>query len=365
MRMPLVGLLAALAAPLLACDGGASGGGSSTQDTAAGPDADAHSADGAALDGGGDAGAADAADVAADVAPGDAGTADAGPGDAGSGDAGAPDAGPGDVATADAGPGDVATADAGPGGPIEATPGLRCAPATRIGVVQILSFDGGPLDASAAVNDAPPVLGAPPAASDEACTYYVAEVPGFCDGCPPGTTCDAAGECKAQPAAVPVTLVIAAGGETQTFTPGEGGSTWGAVTLPGSAFSIEASWAGVTIHLGETAYPAPLQGVEGVLHGGLDQPTGLDLSWDPPADPGVVFTRIPINHHAAGPTATECAVPASAGSLHVDGSMLEPLAVVTGLEFQGIEHVRFAAAETPAGCVELRLSSQSYPNLTY
>jgi hypothetical protein len=58
-------------------------------------------------------------------------------------------------------------------------------------------------------------------------------------------------------------------------------------------------------------------------------------------------------------------VPASAGALHVDGSMLLPLAVATGLEFQGMDHVRFAAAETPAGCVEIRMMVSHYPNLSY
>jgi hypothetical protein len=36
--------------------------------------------------------------------------------------------------------------------------------------------------------------------------------------------------------------------------------------------------------------------------------------------------------------------------------MLLPLAVDTGLEWQGMEHARFAAAETPSGCVEIRYS---------
>jgi hypothetical protein len=34
--------------------------------------------------------------------------------------------------------------------------------------------------------------------------------------------------------------------------------------------------------------------------------------------------------------------------------MVNPLAVVTGLEFQGVDHVHLAAAVTPMGCVEFR-----------
>jgi len=67
-----------------------------------------------------------------------------------------------------------------------------------------------------------------------------------------------------------------------------------------------------------------------------------------------VYTLIPINHHAGGPTFTRCVVDAAQGSFLVGEAMLKPLAVGTGLEFQSIAHVRFAAAETPKGCVEFR-----------
>ena len=44
--------------------------------------------------------------------------------------------------------------------------------------------------------------------------------------------------------------------------------------------------------------------------------------------------------------------------------MIDPLAVITGLEFQGIEHVFVAAATTPEGCVEFRFGEQElvFPN---
>ena len=99
--------------------------------------------------------------------------------------------------------------------------------------------------------------------------------------------------------------------------------------------------------------------------GGLDSPTALDLTWTPPADAGTVLTRIPINHHAGGPTFTDCAANASAGTLHVAGAMLTPLAVSTGLEFQGIAHAQSAAVETPQGCIEVRFQTSQYVDLTY
>jgi len=45
--------------------------------------------------------------------------------------------------------------------------------------------------------------------------------------------------------------------------------------------------------------------------------------------------------------------------------MLLPLAVSTGLEFQGIEHVRFAVAETPLGCVEFRFTIFQHVDLGF
>ena len=40
--------------------------------------------------------------------------------------------------------------------------------------------------------------------------------------------------------------------------------------------------------------------------------------------------------------------------------MIDPLSVVTGLEFQGLEHVFVAAATTPAGCIEFRFGARIY-----
>jgi hypothetical protein len=38
--------------------------------------------------------------------------------------------------------------------------------------------------------------------------------------------------------------------------------------------------------------------------------------------------------------------------------MIDPLAVSTGLEFQGVEHMFVAAAQTPQGCVDFRFGRQ-------
>ena len=96
------------------------------------------------------------------------------------------------------------------------------------------------------------------------------------------------------------------------------------------------------------------------LEGDSMAPGALDLSWTPQADGALVTTLISINHHAAGPTLTACAAATAAGNLRADAEMIDPLAVVTGLEFQGANHVNVAAAWTEEGCVELRYGTQDW-----
>ncbi|MBM4396663.1 MAG: hypothetical protein FJ087_13365 [Deltaproteobacteria bacterium] len=252
-----------------------------------------------------------------------------------------------------------------PSSPIAAVPGARCAPSSRIGVVSVFGYEyAETLDASVEVLDRPSPWIGEPALSDDACAFFSFQ-PGGCGTCPAGKTCGRSGSCV--PEAAPVAgakLVLGAGGQTQAF--GGGGQTWGQVTLPGRAFAADVSWEGVAVTLAETAVPGKLDGLSAKLAGDSMAPDAFDLAWTPPAEAGSsVHTLVPINHHAAGPTFTDCSVAASAGAMHIDGAMLKPLSVVTGLEFQGIEHARFAAAETPVGCLEFRFQVQQYVNASY
>jgi hypothetical protein len=96
------------------------------------------------------------------------------------------------------------------------------------------------------------------------------------------------------------------------------------------------------------------------IEGDSSAPGALDATWEPTQQGGFLRTRIPMNHHAAGPTFTECAAPESEGAFHADAEMVDPLAVVTGLEFQGVEHLYIAAAQTAQGCVEFRFGPQLF-----
>lgn len=244
-------------------------------------------------------------------------------------------------------------------GPIAATPGARCEPAERVGLVQI--EDQGTLYASAWVYDRTNPSYGPPTSTTETCGFYKFAPSAPCPSCELDETCGLSGLCEPLPLVRrDVVLELAHGGSTQRFeSSGDYGELWGEVTL-GKTVSLSLSFGGVEVTLPATTVPAALSDVGGTLTGSYDDPQALSLTWTPVAGDTQVFTHVPMNHHVAEPTFTQCATPASAGAMQIGGDMLKPLAVSTGLEFQGIEHVRFAAAETALGCVEIRYQIRAY-----
>lgn len=252
--------------------------------------------------------------------------------------------------------------DAGSDGPdaagdlsqVEAVPGARCEPAARIGIVEL--SEGKVVRGDLFDRTDPWVTD--PVETDTACELHSFIVQ-QCDGCADDQICDIDGQCTAIPRRDTAgRLVVRAGHDQQVFeaepTTGELG---GQITVPGDRFAIEVEAFGQLVTLeSETGVPDLLAGFSATLLGTYDAPEGIDATWDPAPAGSHLFTRIPVNHHAAGPTFTECAADASAGSISISQPVLEPLAVATGLEFQSFEHIRFAAAETTRGCVELRFT---------
>ncbi len=256
------------------------------------------------------------------------------------------------------------TAETGDAGPVVVTPGAWCAPEDSLGVVQILASPYGPTTVWGQLWDRPePTIGAP-ARTTSTCEYHEFD-PGSCGTCPAGEVCGVAG-CTPQPRTEKdVTFELRAGGESHTYTSDPVLGTWyGELDLgtPRSSFGATLTWDGWVVELP----PMPIaSGDLGEVHvtapsSEFFRPGGLDATWDPPADGGVVRSRIAINHHASGATFTECAVDAAAGSFHADAPMIDPLAVITGLEFQGLEHWQTAAATLPHGCVDLRFGRLLY-----
>ena len=245
-----------------------------------------------------------------------------------------------------------------------ATPGERCSLAERVGLVEIEEIPAEPTTfyAFAGIDDRPnPWYGAPELSSG-GCDFHRFDPTSGCPPCAVDELCGIDGTCNKAPTRhLDATLTLTAEDTTQTFAADPvTGDMWGQLTLAGRAFAVEVTFAGQRVTLPLTESPGALDEPHGTLEGGYEAPTRLDLAWQTAAAGTHVFTRIPINHHAAGPTFTECTVPARTGALTIGEAMLAPLAIITGLEFQGLEHIRFAAAHTPLGCVEIRFTMRQY-----
>jgi hypothetical protein len=262
---------------------------------------------------------------------------------------------PGDTATTDTSePGDTTASDTTEPTPGVAVPGSRCAPSELVARIEVETWDGSMSYLNAWVYDRPnPAIGAPELTSDD-CAFH--RQPTGCSNCGDDETCAIGSVCAALPAVRTDTTVVVTGeaDATQTMNPDEWGNISEQINLKGEAFAVAVTFAGQTVSVPATAIPANLTSATGILDGDYMSPDGLRLEWTGGANGAHVFTHIPINHHVRGYTFTQCQAPADAGVIQVGGDMLKPLSVVTGLEFQGIDHVRFAAADTEAGCVEFR-----------
>jgi len=156
------------------------------------------------------------------------------------------------------------------------------------------------------------------------------------------------------------TLLVSSGGEEREYSADtQLGGIYSVLDIgdADSSYAMTLSWGDTEV----TLDPMPvandeLESAMVTIEGDSSMPGALDASWQPSGRAAFVRSRIPINHHASGPTFTECAVPESTGAFHAD----DPLAVGTGLEFQGLEHVFVAAATTPQGCVEFRFGEQLF-----
>jgi hypothetical protein len=188
-------------------------------------------------------------------------------------------------------------------------------------------------------------------------------------GCP--ASCDAGEVCSIEDECVPerrtikdATLRVSTGADEREYAADpELGGIYSTLDIgdQGSSYAMTLSWGETEVEL--AAMPVASGNIANLAittEGDYAAPGALDATWTPSDQGAFVRSRIPINHHAAGPTFTECAAPESAGSFHADAEMIDPLAVVTGLEFQGVEHVFVAAAVTPEGCVELRFGPQVF-----
>jgi len=307
----------------------------------------------------GQAGAAEGGEPGSSGSPGKAGSNQQGGGGADSTDGGTDSTGTG------GGP-EGGGAGAAPSGPYQAVMGKLCPVESGIGVVELMGFPTPYVQA--ALYDKPDPWIGEAELSTPTCGYHHYTTAG-CPACEVGETCSIGDECVAERRTIKdATLLVSAGAEQRQYTAdAQLGGIYAQLDIGDatSSFAMTLSWGETEVQLA----PMPVAGgnlanVAVTTEGDYAAPGALDATWDPAQTGAFVRSRIPINHHAAGPTFTECAAPESAGAFHADADMINPLAVVTGLEFQGVEHVFVAAATTPEGCVEFRFGTQvfAFPN---
>ena len=238
--------------------------------------------------------------------------------------------------------------------------GQVCPVESTIGIVELMDFPMPHVQVT--LYDRPnPWLGEAEL-STPTCGYHHYSA-GGCPACEAGEVCSLEGECVPERRTIKdATLLVSTGTAEREYAadPALGG-IYSMLDIGDAASSYA-----MTLRWGETevvleAMPVASDNVAHVavsIEGDSAMPGALDATWEPSAQGAFVRSTIPINHHAGGPTFTECAAPESAAGFHADAAMIDPLAVVTGLEFQGLEHVFVAAANTPAGCVELRFGAR-------
>ena len=257
------------------------------------------------------------------------------------------------------------TADTTPGGPIAAVPGARCKLSERIGLIEVEAQGPSTVYLNGSVSDRPNPYYGEPELADAACAFHRFNPQGACAPCDEDELCGIDGVCvKAPVRRTDTRVVVDHGGQTTELAAnGETGEIFGELASDPQTYALTLHVGDQRITLGATTVPGALN-ASGTLSGDSMDPKGVTTTWAAQAGDSQVYTRISINHHAAGPTFTECHVPASSGTLSIAGTMLKPLAVVTGLEFQGLEHQRVAAAETAAGCIEFRFFYKEFTSLT-
>lgn len=246
--------------------------------------------------------------------------------------------------------------------PGQAVHGQRCAVESIIGVVQLAGFPQPYVQVT--LYDRPDPWIGPAELSTSTCAFHQ-YTPGVCQGCEAGEVCSLASECVPEQRTIKeASLVVSVDGEQREYTAdAQLGGIYSMLDIgdADAEYGMTLSWGDIEVTLEPMPVgSAQIDGAAVMIEGDSSMPGALDATWQPSGNGAFVRSRIPINHHASGPTFTECAALESAGAFHADAEMVDPLAVVTGLEFQGLEHLFIAAANTPQGCVEFRFGEQVY-----
>lgn len=246
---------------------------------------------------------------------------------------------------------------------VEAVLDASCPEDRRIGRLTLMGWSGdSPLSLDGAVLDGVHPWSQPPALEGGGCAFHTFDA-AACGPCPGGTICAADGACVEPPRSLKdVVVEVLRDGETERFNADPTtGALFGTLAGVSDRVALRVLWAGVEVIGPEMDVPDGLLADPRVSFAGeADLPGAMTARWTPRGDGSSVGTLININHHAAGPTFTTCRVAEASGGFDATAPMIDPLAVSTGLEFQGLDHMRVAAAELDAGCVELRVMTRVF-----
>ncbi|MFH1467408.1 MAG: hypothetical protein ABIO70_23695 [Pseudomonadota bacterium] len=239
--------------------------------------------------------------------------------------------------------------------------GEPCPRLELAGVVE-LTAEGGDVNLGGAIYGAPWPLVGPPVLENEHCSYHRYDA-SACGQCPGTLVCGGGGVCVPLPTVLTdLTVVASAGGTSHTVQSDPTyGWLWEQWSDGGEDWALEVGFGQDTFEVPAMAIAAQVEGLAVTTeYDDYHGPGALDASWTPRQDGALVRTEIPINHHAGTGTSTLCEAGAEVGGFHADAEMIDPLAVITGLEFQGVWTMHVAAAHTSVGCVEVRMGTYAY-----
>jgi len=243
----------------------------------------------------------------------------------------------------------------------EVVVGVSCPRLDLAGAIGLTLYDG-IVNLDGIVYAAPQPITGGPVLDNEHCSYHRYDAAG-CGVCDDPLVCSGDGSCVPMPAAFTDLEVTATAGGVTHQVQGDPDGGW----LYEQWDQGDEDWS-LAVRFGQDAFSVPAMPIASGLSGllvtvesaGELAPGALDVSWSPMSDGSMVRTEIPINHHAQAGTFTLCEAGADQGGFHADAEMIDPLSVVTGLEFQGVQHLQVASVWTSVGCVELRYGAHLY-----
>lgn len=245
----------------------------------------------------------------------------------------------------------------------EVVVGEPCPRMELVGAVELSIFDGN-VSLGGVIYDAPQPFTGVPTLNNEHCSFHQYDA-SACGGCGDPLVCAGDGDCVPMPSAFTDLRVTARDGNVWQFVEADPKGGWLYEQWPHSGDD----WA-MDVSFGQDAFSVPAMaiadgdiGVRVSADGDYHGPGALTVSWTPVLDGSLVRTEVPINHHAQAGTFTHCEAGAEVGGFTADAAMINPLAVITGLEFQGVEHLNVASVATSVGCVELRYGTHIHTDV--